>query len=413
MGGLAEDPASTRTKRPVPGMAEEHRWQKKVLPNERTAVNIKKLWAVLALALALIVGATGCGARGGASSGSAGTTANPSDSLVGISMPTQTSERWIADGGNVEKSLKGLGYKTDLQFANDDIPTQVSQIENMLTKGAKALIIAAIDGTTLTDVLAKAKEQNVKVIAYDRLINGTPNVDYYTTFDNYTVGVQQATSLLTGLGLVDGSGKAVTGKGPFNVELFAGSPDDNNANFFWTGAMDTLKPFMDAGTLKVPSGQTKFEQAAILRWQAPVAQKRMEDILTAAYSSGTKLNGVLSPYDGLSIGIISALTSTGGYSKGTLPVVTGQDAEKGSVKSIIAGEQYSTIFKDTRKLGEQAVKMVDAVLKGQEPETNDTKTYNNKVKVVPAFLLQSVIITKDNYKKELIDSGYYTEADVK
>ncbi|GAC1486496.1 MAG: sugar ABC transporter substrate-binding protein [Pseudarthrobacter sp.] len=394
-------------------MAEEHRWQKKVLPNERTAVNIKKLWAVLALALALIVGATGCGARGGASGGSAGTTANPSDSLVGISMPTQTSERWIADGGNVEKSLKGLGYKTDLQFANDDIPTQVSQIENMLTKGAKALIIAAIDGTTLTDVLAKAKEQNVKVIAYDRLINGTPNVDYYTTFDNYTVGVQQATSLLTGLGLVDGSGKAVTGKGPFNVELFAGSPDDNNANFFWTGAMDTLKPFMDAGTLKVPSGQTKFEQAAILRWQAPVAQKRMEDILTAAYSSGTKLQGVLSPYDGLSIGIISALTSTGGYSKGTLPVVTGQDAEKGSVKSIIAGEQYSTIFKDTRKLGEQAVKMVDAVLKGKEPETNDTKTYNNKVKVVPAFLLQSVIITKDNYKKELIDSGYYTEADVK
>lgn len=413
MGGLAEDPASTRTKRPVPGMADEHRWQKKVLPNERTAVKIKKLWAVLALALALIVGATGCGARGGASGGGAGTTANPSDSLVGISMPTQTSERWIADGGNVEKSLKGLGYKTDLQFANDDIPTQVSQIENMLTKGAKALIIAAIDGTTLTDVLAKAKEQNVKVIAYDRLINGTPNVDYYTTFDNYTVGVQQATSLLTGLGLVDGSGKAVTGKGPFNVELFAGSPDDNNANFFWTGAMDTLKPFMDAGTLKVPSGQTKFEQAAILRWQAPVAQKRMEDILTAAYSSGTKLNGVLSPYDGLSIGIISALTSTGGYSKGTLPVVTGQDAEKGSVKSIIAGEQYSTIFKDTRKLGEQAVKMVDAVLKGQEPETNDTKTYNNKVKVVPAFLLQSVIITKDNYKKELIDSGYYTEADVK
>lgn len=221
--------------------------------------------------------------------------------------------------------------------------------------------------------------------------------------------------MLTGLGLVDASGNKVEGgKGPFNVELFAGSPDDNNANFFWTGAMDTLKPYLDAGTLKVPSGQTKFEQAAILRWQAPVAQKRMEDILTSAYSSGTKLDGVLSPpYDGLSIGIISALSSTGGYSTGNLPVVTGQDAEKGSVKSIVAGEQYSTIFKDTRQLGSQAVKMVDAVLKGTEPETNDTKTYNNKVKVVPAFLLKSVIITKDNYKKELIDSGYYTEADVK
>ncbi|MCU1568247.1 MAG: sugar transporter substrate-binding protein [Pseudarthrobacter sp.] len=376
-------------------------------------MRIRKLLGAVAVALAVTVGATGCGSRGGAPESGAGASANPSDSLVGISMPTQTSERWIADGGNVEKSLKDLGYKTDLQFANDDIPTQVSQIENMLTKGAKALIIAAIDGTTLTDVLAKAKEQNVKVIAYDRLINGTPNVDYYTTFDNYTVGVQQATSLLTGLGLVDASGKKVDGKGPFNVELFAGSPDDNNANFFWTGAMDTLKPYMDAGTLKVPSGQTKFEQAAILRWQAPVAQKRMEDILTAAYSSGTKLDGVLSPYDGLSIGIISALTSTGGYGKGDLPVVTGQDAEKGSVKSIIAGEQYSTIFKDTRQLGSQAVKMVDAVLKGQEPEVNDTKTYDNKVKVVPAYLLKSVIITADNYKKELIDSGYYTDADVK
>ncbi|TNB76922.1 sugar ABC transporter substrate-binding protein [Arthrobacter sp. BB-1] len=380
-------------------------------PREENSVKIRKLVGAIAVALALTVGATGCGTRGGAAE--SGGTANPSQSLVGISMPTQTSERWIADGNNVEKSLKELGYKTDLQFANDDIPTQVSQIENMLTKGVKALIIAAIDGTTLTDVLAKAKEQDVKVIAYDRLINGTPNVDYYTTFDNYTVGVQQATSLLTGLGLLDAQGKKVDGVGPFNVELFAGSPDDNNANFFWTGAMDTLKPFLDAGALKVPSGQTKFEQAAILRWQAPVAQKRMEDILTAAYSSGQKLDGVLSPYDGLSIGIISALTSTGGYSGGNLPVVTGQDAEKGSVKSIIAGEQYSTIFKDTRELGKQAVKMVDAVLKNEEPETNDTTTYDNKVKVVPAYLLESVIITKDNHKQELIDSGYYTEADVK
>ena len=211
-------------------------------------MRIKKLLGAFVVALTLAAGATGCGARGAASEPSG--TANPSDSLVGISMPTQTSERWIADGKNVSESLAKLGYKTDLQYANDDIPTQVSQIENMLTKGAKALVIAAIDGTTLTDVLAKAKEQNVKVIAYDRLINGTPNVDYYTTFDNYTVGVQQATSLLTGLGLVDASGKKVEGKGPFNIELFAGSPDDNNANFFWTGAMDTLKPYLDAGTLE-------------------------------------------------------------------------------------------------------------------------------------------------------------------
>jgi len=328
-------------------------------------------------------------------------------------MPTQTSERWISDGKNVADGLTKLGYKPDLQFANDDIPTQVAQIENMLTKGAKELVIAAIDGTTLTDVLAKAKQSGVVVIAYDRLINGSPNVDYYTTFDNYQVGVQQATSLLIGLGVADASGKKVAGKGPFNIEMFGGSPDDNNSGFFWNGAQDTLKPFMDDGSLKVPSNQTKFEQAAILRWQAPVAQKRMEDLLTSTYSTGTKLQGVLSPYDGLSIGIISALTSTGGYSRGNLPVVTGQDAEKGSVKSILAGEQYSTIFKDTRLIGQQAVKMVDASLKGQTPEVNDTKTYNNKVKVVPSYLLKSVIITKDNYKKELVDAGYYTEDDLK
>ena len=247
-------------------------------------MSIKKLLGAFAVVLAVTVGATGCGSRPGTAAPAASTDA--AGSLVGISMPTQTSERWIADGKNVSESLAKLGYKTDLQYANDDIPTQVSQIENMLTKGAKALIIAAIDGTTLTDVLAKAEEQNVKVIAYDRLINGSPNVDYYATFDNYKVGVQQATSLLTGLGLVDADGKKVDGKGPFNVELFAGSPDDNNANFFWNGAMDTLKPYLDDGTLKVPSGQTKFEQAAILRWQPATAQKRMEDILTGRVRFG-------------------------------------------------------------------------------------------------------------------------------
>ena len=412
-------------------------------PNNHASLNNTPLSAMTALLLAVGLLVTACtGARDTGTGGAAAPTAKPAattaptgaattapaaapttasssgaaaGAAVGISMPTQTSERWISDGKNVADGLTKLGYKPDLQFANDDIPTQVSQIENMLTKGAKALVIAAIDGTTLTDVLAKAKQNGVVVIAYDRLINGTPNVDYYTTFDNYQVGVQQGTSLLTGLGLVDASGKkkADAPKGPLNVELFGGSPDDNNSGFFWQGAMDTLKPYMDDGTLKVPSGQTKFEQAAILRWQAATAQKRMEDILTSTYSSGNnKLQGVLSPYDGLSIGIISALTSVGGYTRGSLPIVTGQDAEKGSVKSILAGEQYSTIFKDTRLLGQQAVKMVDAALKGQTPEVNDTKTYNNKVKVVPSYLLKSVIITKDNYKKELIDSGYYTEADL-
>ncbi|WP_307859097.1 multiple monosaccharide ABC transporter substrate-binding protein [Desertivibrio insolitus] len=366
----------------------------------------KFLLGAVALGTAAItlVGCSG-GGRGGAGGGEE----SAEGALVGVSMPTQQSERWISDGANVESSLQDLGYEVDLQFANDDIPTQVQQIEAMITSGARALVIAAIDGTTLTDVLQQAADADIPVIAYDRLINGSENVDYYTTFDNYQVGVQQATSLLTGLGVLDADGNDTGATGPFNVELFAGSPDDNNALFFWDGAIDTLQPYIDSGVLVVPSGQTQFEQAAILRWLPETAQERMENLLTVI--GDTRLDGVLSPYDGLSIGIISALTS-GGYSADDLPVITGQDAEVGSVQSIIAGEQYSTIFKDTRELGERAVTMVDDLLNDKEPEVNDTETYDNGVKVVPSYLLESVIVTADNYQEVLVDSGYYTEDDL-
>lgn len=360
--------------------------------------------AVGGLALA---GCSGDRTGGGAAAPEEGGEVDTSSMTIGVAMPTQQSERWIADGDNVKATLEEMGYQVDLQYANDDIPTQVSQIENMISSGANALIVASIDGTTLTDVLQTAADQDIPVIAYDRLINGTENVDYYTTFDNYQVGVQQATSLLTGLGVLDENGDETGEKGPYNVELFAGSPDDNNATFFWEGAIDTLKPFMDSGVLEVPSGQTDFDQAAILRWLPETAQERMENILTII--GDTKLDGVLSPYDGLSIGIISALTS-GGYSADDLPVVTGQDAEVGSVKSILAGEQYSTIFKDTRLLGETAADMVDALMHGDEPEVNDTETYDNGEKVVPSYLHESTIVTADNYEEVLVDSGYY-EAD--
>ncbi|WP_336646868.1 multiple monosaccharide ABC transporter substrate-binding protein [Microbacterium sp. USHLN186] len=372
---------------------------------------MKRSLALVGIAATAAIVLAGCsGTRGGG--GDAGSSGDKpaSDFTVGVAMPTQQSERWIADGDNVKKTLEEMGYKVDLQYANDDIPTQVSQIENMVSTGADALIVASIDGTTLTDVLQQAADEDIPVIAYDRLINGTENVDYYTTFDNYQVGVQQATSLLTGLGVLDESGKDTGVAGPLNIEVFAGSPDDNNAKFFWDGAMDTLKPYLDKGVLTIPSGQTGFEQAAILRWLPETAQKRMENILTVI--GATKLDGVLSPYDGLSIGIISALTS-GGYAASDLPVVTGQDAEAGSVKSIIAGEQYSTIFKDTRELGKVAAEMVDAILKGDEPEVNDTETYDNGKKVVPSYLLESVIVTKDNYESVLVESGYYTEDDLK
>ena len=320
--------------------------------------------------------------------------------LVGVSMPTKSSARWIDDGNNMVKELKGAGYSVDLQYAEDDIPNQLAQIENMVTKGVKVLVIASIDGTTLSDVLQKAADKGVKVIAYDRLIKKSKNVDYYATFDNFKVGVLQATSLVDALKLKEG-------KGPFNIELFGGSPDDNNAFFFYDGAMSVLKPYIDSGKLVVRSKQMGMDKVGTLRWDGAVAQARMDNLLSAFYTKD-KVHAVLSPYDGLSIGILSSLKGVGYCTaEQPCPFVSGQDAEVQSVKSIIKGEQYSTIFKDTRELAKVTVKMVDAVMSGKQPEVNDTKTYNNEVKVVPSYLLVPVPVDKTNYEQVLIGSGYY------
>ncbi|MGI5132166.1 multiple monosaccharide ABC transporter substrate-binding protein [Pseudonocardia sp. CA-107938] len=369
-------------------------------------------WAAAAAAVALSVTLAACGSSAKtADQAPAAGSGSAAGALVGVTMPTRSSERWIADGDNIKKALEKLGYTVDLQYAENDIPTQVNQIENQITRGAKLLIIASIDGTAITTQLQSAKDNKIPVIAYDRLIRNSPNVDYYATFDNFKVGVQQAESLLVGLGIKKEDGSDGGKAGPFNIELFAGSPDDNNATFFFKGAMSVLQPLIDKGTLVVKSKQTDFNTVAILRWDPATAQKRMEDVLTSTYSSGARVDGVLSPYDGLSIGILSALKSNGyGTPAQPYPAVTGQDAEVASVKSIIAGEQFATIYKDTRQLADTAVKMADAVLKGGKPEVNNTSDYNNGVKVVPSYLLQPVVVYKDNYQKVLIDSGYYTAA---
>jgi putative multiple sugar transport system substrate-binding protein len=370
--------------------------------------------AASAVGLAVALSLTACGSAEKTTDKNANAPADAAGALVGVTMPTKSSERWIADGNNVKSALEKLGYKVDLQYAENDIPTQVNQIENQITKGAKLLIIASIDGTAITTQLQEAADKKIPVIAYDRLIRNSPNVDYYATFDNFKVGVQQATSLLVGLGIKKEDGSDGTAAGPFNIELFAGSPDDNNATFFFNGAMATLKPYIDKGTLVVKSGQTDFKTVAILRWDPATAQKRMEDLITKTYQGATKVQGVLSPYDGLSIGILSALKSAGYGTAGQhYPVVTGQDAEVASVKSIIAGEQYATIYKDTRKLADVTVKMGDAVLKGGKPEVNNTKDYDNGKKVVPSYLLDPVVVYKTNYKAVLVDGGYYTEAQLK
>ncbi|WP_432506577.1 multiple monosaccharide ABC transporter substrate-binding protein [Kineococcus arenarius] len=371
----------------------------------------RRYLAAFAAGLALTVSACGGEGAGSGTSGSGG--ASDGDVTVGVAMPTQTSERWIADGNNVKAGLEEAGYAVDLQYANDDIPTQSQQIDQLITKGVDLLVVAAIDGTALSSQLAAAAAADIPVISYDRLIRGSGDVDFYVSFDNYNVGVQQGTSLLTGLGLLNEDGSAGTATGPFNVELFAGSLDDNNAQFFWNGAMDTIQPFIDSGQVVVKSGQTTIDQAAILRWQQETAQKRMEDLLTSAYNDGSNVDGVLSPYDGISRGIITALQNAGyGGADKPMPVITGQDAEIASVKLINDGVQYSTIFKDTRKLAEQAVTAAEAMLAGEEPEANDTTTYDNGVKVVPAYLLESQIVTKDNIVETLVDTEYYSQAEV-
>ena len=371
--------------------------------------------ATMSVALTLTVALAACGSsQKTADQAPAAGSASAAGGLVGVTMPTKSSERWIHDGDNIKAALEKLGYTVDLQYAENDIPTQVNQIENQITRGAKLLVIASIDGTAITTQLQEAKDRNIPVIAYDRLIRNSPNVDYYATFDNFKVGVEQATSLLVGLGIKKEDGTDSTdggAKGPFNIELFAGSPDDNNATFFFNGAMSVLQPMIDSGDIVVPSGQTDFEQVAILRWDPATAQKRMEDILTSTYAS-EKVQGVLSPYDGLSLGIIAALTGNG-YTSSDLPVVTGQDAEVQSVKSILADEQYSTIFKDTRDLAKVTVDMIKAIGADEEPEVNDTETYDNGVKVVPSYLLDPVTVTKGNVQSALVDTGYYTADELK
>ncbi|MFZ5967316.1 MAG: multiple monosaccharide ABC transporter substrate-binding protein [Bacillota bacterium] len=362
---------------------------------------MKKLLSLL-LAVVLVFGLAACGAKGTDQNASGDAAPAEGKKIVGIAMPTKSSQRWIDDGNNMVKEFEKLGYATDLQYAEDVVENQLAQIENMITKGVSALVIASIDGESLTDVLNKAHDANIPVIAYDRLIKKSEYVDYYATFDNFKVGVQQGSYIVEKLGLKEG-------KGPFNIELFGGSPDDNNAYFFYDGAMSVLQPYIDSKQLVVKSGQMGMDKVATLRWDGATAQTRMDNLLSANYAT-EKIDAVLSPYDGISIGILSSLKGVGyGTADQPMPIVTGQDAELPSVKSIIAGEQTHTVFKDTRELAKKAVAMVDAVLSGKEAPVNDTKTYDNGVKVVPSYLLEPISVDVTNYEDVLVGSGYYTK----
>ena len=391
---------------------------------------MKKKLLVTMLTLAMAGSLMACGSKEGAAPASEAKTEAPADSkaedakaedtkaeteaakdgaasgekhLVGVAMPTKDLQRWNQDGSNMKAELEAAGYEVDLQYASNDVQTQVSQVENMISNGCEMLVIASIDGSSLGEPLRQAKEAGIPVISYDRLLMNSDAVTYYATFDNYMVGQKQGEYLVEALGLEENDG-------PFNIEMFTGDPADNNCNFFFGGAMDVLQPYIDSGKLVVKSGQTTFEQVATANWDSEKAQNRMDTIIAGNYSDGTVLHAVLCSNDSTALGVENALASS--YT-GEYPIITGQDCDIANTKNLIAGKQAMSVFKDTRTLASQVVKMVDAVMQGGEAEVNDTKSYDNGTGVIPTYLCEPVVVTIDNYKEMLIDSGYYTEDQLK
>ncbi|MHC6203577.1 substrate-binding domain-containing protein [Breznakiellaceae bacterium SP9] len=361
---------------------------------------MKKLAALLLIACV----STGAAFAGGGQQGGTG-----GKIKIGVSMPTKSLQRWNQDGANMQKQLEAQGYSVDLQYGGDnDIPTQVAQIENMINGGVKAIVIAAIDGSSLTRVLQEAKKNNIRVIAYDRLIMNSNAVDYYATFDNYKVGQMQGQYIVSKLGLE-------TVPGTFNIELVTGAPDDNNVKYFFGGAMDVLNPYITSGKLQVLSGQKEIAQVATPNWSTEESQKRFENLITAnrygPYGTSTKLDAVLCSNDSTANGVTNALIAAG-YTSANFPIVTGQDCDLPSVKNLQAGTQTMSVFKDTRILAAKVVEMVNAIAKGTTVSVNDTKTYNNGVKVVPSFQCDPIVVEKADIQKVLIDGGYYQASEI-
>lgn len=357
------------------------------------------LSVVLVATLALSLALTGCGNK---KSESGKTESN--GKKVGVAMPTQSSERWIRDGKNMKEKLEKLGYEVDLQYAEDDVQAQVSQIENMIAKGVNCLVVASIDSSALVNVLKQAKDADIPVVAYDRLLMDTDAISYYASFDNEGVGTKIGEYIKEKADL-DNAAE------PQTIEFFMGSPDDNNAVLLHKGVMNVLQPYLDNGKLVCKSGRTSFKDTSILRWSQETAQQNCENYLSGFYAD-EDLDIACSAFDGFSYGIKAALEGAG-YTESNWPLITGQDAEVMAVKNITAGSQTMSIFKDTSLLAEKCVKMVEAVLEDKEPEINDTETYNNGVITVPSYLCDPVAIDKDNYKEIVVDSKYYTEDEIK
>lgn len=367
--------------------------------------HIRKITAaVLSFMLVMVLGACGSDFEGKVDDEidySKVNTAGSEDSnghKIGVSMPTKDLQRWVQDGQNMQSALQDSGFIVDLQYADNETSVQAAQIQEMIEGGCEILVIAAIDGTTLTDVLAAAKAAGILVIAYDRLIMESDAVSYYATFDNQLVGTMQGQYIVDALDLDNADGT-------FNIELFTGSPDDNNCNFFFGGAMEVMQPYIDSGKLVVKSGQMEKEDCSTKGWSTDKAKERMDKLLDKYYADGTKLDAVLSSNDSVANGITASLLEN--Y-KGDFPVLTGQDCDINSVKNILKGRQSMSIFKDTRTLAAKVVEMVRAIVNGEEVPVNDTESYDNGTGIIPSYLCEPVFADKDNYEEILIESGYYT-----
>ncbi len=353
---------------------------------------MKKSFLALACAVALVAGMFSSCSK------------TEAQKTVGVCMPTQSSERWINDGANMKKQLEEKGYKVELQYAEDDVQMQVSQIENLVAKKVSALVVAAIDSGALVNVLAQAKDAGIPVIAYDRLLMDTDAVSYYATFDNKGVG--------TAIGkYIEENKKLASAKDEgrsYTIEFFMGSPDDNNALFLYNGVIEVLQKYLDSGVLVCKTGRTTFQDTCILRWSQETAQQWCENYLSSVYSN-TKLDIACTAFDGFAYGVRAALEGAGYKAGSEWPLITGQDAELMATKNIISGHQTMSIYKDTRLLASKCVTMVEAVLKGSQPEINDTKQYNNNKLIVPSYLCTPVAVDQSNYQKIIIDGGYYTK----
>lgn len=377
---------------------------------------MKKVIAlVLAIALALVLVACGTAATKASPEASAAATEQvAAGGKIGVAMPTKSLERWNRDGSFLQKAFEEKGYEVELVYSDNDVNKQVNDIENLIADKVNLLVIVAIDGESLSTVLQSAVDAKIPVISYDRLIMNTDAVSYYVSFDNYTVGKLQGEYVVDALKLdLKDTSKS------YNIEFTAGDPADNNAGFFFNGAYDVLSPYIEAGILKVPSGQMKFEEVATASWKTENALNRMQNILASYYADGTVLDVALCSNDSTSLGVTQAIGSD--YKGTNSVIITGQDGDEANLANIVDGKQSMTVYKAVANEAVVTVDLADAILKGETPNgdlitsagwtfdcTYDTESYNNNNATIPSFLLVPTVVTKDNIQTELVDTGYYT-----